>query len=115
MPHHFGDDEDVDAIYPDEDSGNDQTDPESNPLMVSLDDNEPTEEEISAKWFSQDAFDDDNEQKHIKMDLSEDKEDEEEDEMHMDKKGATIGTPAPQKSTKRVQKILFVPPFYSAT
>ncbi|GKC23481.1 adoMet-dependent rRNA methyltransferase SPB1, partial [Tanacetum coccineum] len=53
---------------------------------VSLDDNEPTEEEISAKWFSQDAFDDDNEQKHIKMDLSEDKEDEEEDEMHMDKK-----------------------------
>ncbi|GJU37924.1 hypothetical protein Tco_1186278 [Tanacetum coccineum] len=81
-----GDDEDVDAIYPDEDSGNDQTDPESNPLMVSLDDNEPTEEEISVKWFSQDAFDDDNEQKHIKMDLSEDKEDEEEDEMHMDKK-----------------------------
>ncbi|PWA61457.1 Ribosomal RNA methyltransferase FtsJ domain [Artemisia annua] len=78
-----GDDEDIDAIHPDEYSDNDQRGPESDPLMVSLDDDEPTKEEISAKWFSQDVFDDHNEQEHIKMDLSEE---EEEDEMHVDKK-----------------------------
>ncbi|PWA90119.1 Ribosomal RNA large subunit methyltransferase E [Artemisia annua] len=76
-------DEDADAIHPDEDSDNDQREQESNPLMVSLDDYEPTAEEIAAKWFSQDVFDDDNEQENTKMDLSEDEED---DDMQVDTK-----------------------------
>lgn len=76
-------DEDADAIHPDEDSDNDQREQESNPLMVSLDDYEPTAEEIAAKWFSQDVFDDDNEQENTKMDISEDEED---DDMQVDRK-----------------------------
>ncbi|GJU48708.1 adoMet-dependent rRNA methyltransferase SPB1 [Tanacetum coccineum] len=75
-------DEDADAIHPDEDSDNDQREQESNPLMVSLDDDEPTEEEIIKMWFSRDIFGDDLEQENTKMDLSED----EEDDMQVDRK-----------------------------
>ncbi|XP_076935586.1 adoMet-dependent rRNA methyltransferase spb1-like [Bidens hawaiensis] len=71
------DDDNNDALNMDEDSDNDK---EANPLMVPLNDNEPTEEEIAAKWFSQDVFDDDDEQEKSKTD------DEDEDEMQVDKK-----------------------------
>ncbi|XP_071717715.1 adoMet-dependent rRNA methyltransferase spb1 [Rutidosis leptorrhynchoides] len=68
-----GDDgEDDDDAVQDEDSDNDQRVQESNPLMIPLDDDEPTEEEIAAKWFSQDVFDDGDEQENSKMDESED-------------------------------------------
>ncbi|KAI3815148.1 hypothetical protein L1987_14804 [Smallanthus sonchifolius] len=69
-----GGDDDGDAFHMDEDSDNDQ---ESNPLMVPLNDDEPTKEEITANWFSQDVFDDDG-QENTKMDS--------EDEMQVDKK-----------------------------
>ncbi|KAI3712203.1 hypothetical protein L1987_70754 [Smallanthus sonchifolius] len=69
-----GDDDDGDALHMDEDSDNDQ---ESNPLMVPLNDDEPTKEEITANWFSQDVFADDG-QENTKMDS--------EDEMQVDKK-----------------------------
>nr|XP_043623174.1 adoMet-dependent rRNA methyltransferase spb1 [Erigeron canadensis] len=77
-----GDEDDDDALLPDEDSDNDQRDQESNPLMIPLDNDEPTEEEIAAKWFSQDVFDDGDEQEDTKMDVSED----DEDEMQVDNK-----------------------------
>lgn len=50
--------------------------------MIPLDDDEPTEEEIAAKWFTQDVFDDGDEQENPKMDVSED----DEDEMQVDNK-----------------------------
>ncbi|KAK1414447.1 hypothetical protein QVD17_30191 [Tagetes erecta] len=74
LPEGDGDDAD-EALDMDEDSDNDK---ESNPLMVPLNDDEPTEEEIAAKWFSQDVFDDDDEQENSKTDS--------EDEMQVDKK-----------------------------
>ncbi|KAI3716106.1 hypothetical protein L6452_23202 [Arctium lappa] len=76
-----GDDGD-DAVLPDEDSDNDQAEQETNPLMIPLDDYEPTAEEIAAKWFSQDVFDEGDEQQNSKMDESDD----DEDEMQVDKK-----------------------------
>lgn len=77
-----GDDGEDDDAVQDEDSDNDQRDQESNPLMIPLDDDEPTEEEIAAKWFSQDVFDDGDEQENSKMDESED----DEDDMQVDNK-----------------------------
>lgn len=77
-----GDDAGDDAVHPDEDSDNEQADQETNPLMIPLDDYEPTEEEIAAKWFSQDVFDDGDEQQTSKMEESDD----DEDEMQVDKK-----------------------------
>lgn len=77
-----GDDAGDDAVHPDEDSDNEQADQETNPLMIPLDDYEPTEEEIAAKWFSQDVFDDGDEQQTSKMEES----DADEDEMQVDKK-----------------------------
>ncbi|XP_059647662.1 uncharacterized protein LOC132293981 [Cornus florida] len=45
-----------DIIHSDEDSDNDQGDREANPLMVPLVEEEPTREEITKTWFSQDIF-----------------------------------------------------------
>ncbi|KAL8242544.1 hypothetical protein R6Q59_012846 [Mikania micrantha] len=70
-----GDDDGDDPLHMDEDSDNDQ---ESNPLVVPLNDDEPTEEEIVAKWFNLDVFDDNDEQENSKTDS--------EDEMQVDKK-----------------------------
>ncbi|KVH93210.1 Ribosomal RNA large subunit methyltransferase E [Cynara cardunculus var. scolymus] len=78
----YGDEDGDEAVHPDEDSDNDHADQETNPLMIPLDDDEPTEEEIAAKWFSQDVFDDGDEQQNSKMDESDD----DEDEMQVDKK-----------------------------
>ncbi|KAI7726996.1 LOW QUALITY PROTEIN: hypothetical protein M8C21_031881 [Ambrosia artemisiifolia] len=69
------DDGNDDAIHMDEDSDN--NDQESNPLMVPLDDREPTAEEVCKKWFSQDTFDDDDGKENSKLDN--------EDDMQVDK------------------------------
>ncbi|KAF5448834.1 hypothetical protein F2P56_029333 [Juglans regia] len=45
-----------DIIQSDYDSDRDQDDQEKNPLVVPLDEEVPTQEEISNKWFSQDIF-----------------------------------------------------------
>lgn len=45
-----------DIIQSDYDSDKDQNDQEKNPLMVPLDEEVPTQEEITNKWFSQDIF-----------------------------------------------------------
>ncbi|KAL3538981.1 hypothetical protein ACH5RR_002347 [Cinchona calisaya] len=47
---------DDEAIHSDQDSDNDQGDGEVNPLVVPLVEDMPTQEEIAAKWFSQDVF-----------------------------------------------------------
>ncbi|XAR59555.1 27S pre-rRNA (guanosine(2922)-2'-O)-methyltransferase [Bertholletia excelsa] len=65
-----GDDEDM--IHSDQDSENDQGDNEANPLMVSLDDEAPTKEEIARKWFSLDVFDDADEPDKLEKSDSED-------------------------------------------
>lgn len=45
-----------DIIQSDYDSDRDQNDQEKNPLMVPLDEEVATQEEITNKWFSQDIF-----------------------------------------------------------
>lgn len=70
---------DDDTIHSDQDSDNEQADQEANPLMVPIDDEVQTQEEITAKWFSQDVFADDEHQ-----DLNKDESDEEEDQMQVD-------------------------------
>lgn len=47
---------DDDIIHGDEDSDNEQADRAANPLVVPLMEDMPTQEEIAAKWFSQDVF-----------------------------------------------------------
>lgn len=44
------------ALHSDQDSDNEMDDCEANPLMVPLAEDAPTQEEIAAKWFSQDIF-----------------------------------------------------------
>ncbi|KAM7514708.1 hypothetical protein LguiA_004291 [Lonicera macranthoides] len=70
---------DDDTIHSDQDSDNEQADQEANPLMVPLDEEVQTQEEITAKWFSQDVFADDEHE-----DLNKDESDEEEDQMQVD-------------------------------
>ncbi|CAA0807631.1 FtsJ-like methyltransferase family protein [Striga hermonthica] len=50
-----GDDDDT-ALHSDQDSDNDGASHEANPLMVPLDENTPTQDEIAVQWFSQDVF-----------------------------------------------------------
>lgn len=52
----FEDGNDDDAIHSDQDSDNDRGVREANPLVVPLVEDMPTQEEIAAKWFSQDVF-----------------------------------------------------------
>lgn len=94
-----GDEEEEEDVHPDEDSDNDQQNQETNPLMIPFDDTEPTEEEIAAKWFSQDVFDDENEQQNTKMDESDD------DEMEIDNKKPDNQIMIPNKpKSKNTQK-----------
>ncbi|GER50353.1 AdoMet-dependent rRNA methyltransferase spb1 [Striga asiatica] len=49
-------DDDETTLHSDQDSDNDGASHEANPLMVPLDENTPTQEEIAVQWFSQDVF-----------------------------------------------------------
>ncbi|PIN12190.1 putative SAM-dependent rRNA methyltransferase SPB1 [Handroanthus impetiginosus] len=66
-----GDDGDS-MIHSDQDSDNDGAEHEANPLMVPLDENAPTQEEIAAQWFSQDVFMDADDPVELDKDDSED-------------------------------------------
>lgn len=88
-----GDDDDM--IHSDQDSDNDQGDQEANPLMVPLDDDMPTQEEITAKWFSQDVFAEGDDDENLEDDS------EEEDEMQVDNnRQEDKQLPVPKKTTK---------------
>ncbi|KAL8116143.1 adoMet-dependent rRNA methyltransferase spb1 [Apium graveolens] len=65
-----GDDENV--VHSDQDSDNDRPAQEANPLVVPLDGEEATQEEVTAKWFSQDVFADEGENEDMDKDDSED-------------------------------------------
>ncbi|KAH6756089.1 FtsJ-like methyltransferase family protein [Perilla frutescens var. hirtella] len=65
-----GDDDTV--LHSDQDSDNEKGDREANPLMIPLAEDEPTQEEIAAKWFSQDVFMDGDEHEKLGNDDSED-------------------------------------------
>ncbi|CAI9781934.1 unnamed protein product [Fraxinus pennsylvanica] len=69
-------DDDNNMVHSDQDSDNDG-DREVNPLVVPLIENAPSQEEIAAKWFSQDVFMDSDEREDLENDDSE-------DEMQMD-------------------------------
>lgn len=69
-------DDDNNMVHSDRDSDNDR-DRELNPLVVPLLENAPSQEEIAAKWFSQDVFMDADEREDLENDESE-------DEMQMD-------------------------------
>lgn len=59
-------------LHSDQDSDNETGDREANPLMIPLAEDEPTQEEIAAKWFSQDVFVDGEEHEKLGNDDSED-------------------------------------------
>lgn len=59
-------------LHSDQDSDNEMGDREANPLMIPLAEDEPTQEEIAAKWFSQDVFVDGEEHEKLGNDDSED-------------------------------------------
>ncbi|XP_071935430.1 adoMet-dependent rRNA methyltransferase spb1-like [Coffea arabica] len=61
----FEDGNDDDAIHSDQDSDNDRGVREVNPLVVPLVEDMPTQEEIAAKWFSQDVFAEDDEEEDL--------------------------------------------------
>lgn len=58
--------------HSDQDSDNEKGDLEANPLMIPLAEDEPTQEEVAAKWFSQDVFMDGEEHESLGNDDSED-------------------------------------------
>ncbi|KAL8223785.1 hypothetical protein R6Q57_019260 [Mikania cordata] len=88
-----GDDDGDDPLHMDEDSDNDQ---ESNPLVVPLNDDEPTEEEIVAKWFNLDVFDDNDEQEISKTDSDDEKQVDKkpDDQLMIPKKPASKNKPS---------------------
>lgn len=53
------------TVRSDQDSDNEMDDREANPLMVPLAEDAPTQEEIAAKWFSQDIFEERDEQDKV--------------------------------------------------
>ncbi|KAM7479315.1 hypothetical protein LguiA_027528 [Lonicera macranthoides] len=63
---------DDDTIHLDQDLDNKQADQEANRLMVPIDEEVQTQEEITAKWFSQDVFADDEHEELNKSDGEED-------------------------------------------
>ncbi|KAK2991692.1 hypothetical protein RJ640_016398 [Escallonia rubra] len=83
--------EDDDTVHIDQDSDNDQGDQDANPLMVPLEEEVPTQEEITAKWFSQDVFADADEPEKLEKDDSE-------DEMQVDRPAKQLSIP--KKTTK---------------
>ncbi|XP_057783115.1 adoMet-dependent rRNA methyltransferase spb1 [Salvia miltiorrhiza] len=84
-----GDDDTV--LHSDQDSDNEKGDREANPLMVPLAEDAPTQEEIAAKWFSQDVFMDGDEHKKLDNDDSE-------DEMQVD-----LPVERPRVSAKKIE------------
>ncbi|CAK9134084.1 unnamed protein product [Ilex paraguariensis] len=75
--------DDADMVHSDQDSDNDHGDHEVNPLVVPLVEDVPTQEEITAKWFSQDVF--------AEVDEHEDLEKyDSEDEMQLDRPGEQL-------------------------
>nr|DAD45935.1 TPA_asm: hypothetical protein HUJ06_004165 [Nelumbo nucifera] len=67
---------DDDLVHSDHDSDKDQND-EANPLMVSLNEQErPTQEQVTEKWFSQDIFTEAVEEDNLEKNESEDEMDE---------------------------------------
>ncbi|WOG82420.1 hypothetical protein DCAR_0101584 [Daucus carota subsp. sativus] len=85
-----GDDDNV--VHSDQDSDNERPAQEANPLVVPLDGDEATQEEIAAKWFSQDVFADEDE--HEDMDK-----DDSEDELEVVR--PVKKPPSPEKGTKK--------------
>ncbi|CDO97033.1 unnamed protein product [Coffea canephora] len=79
----FEDGNDDDAIHSDQDSDNDRGVREVNPLVVPLVEDMPTQEEIAAKWFSQDVFARDDEEEDLGMVDSD-------DEMQLDGPGESL-------------------------
>ncbi|KAI3446129.1 hypothetical protein Pfo_002794 [Paulownia fortunei] len=64
---------DCDSMFhSDQDSDNDGAYHEANPLVVPLEENAPTQEEIAAQWFSQDVFMDADDHEELNKDDSED-------------------------------------------
>lgn len=59
-------------VHSDQDSDNDRPAQEANPLVVPLDGDEATQEEVTAKWFSQDVFADEDENEDMDKNDSED-------------------------------------------
>lgn len=90
------------TVYSDQDSDNDKVENEANPLMVPLAENEPTQEEIAAQWFSQDVFTD------AADELDKLEKDDSEDDMQIDlpvkkqpkKSEVSIEQPVRQKAKK---------------
>ncbi|GMY10001.1 adomet-dependent rrna methyltransferase spb1 [Fagus crenata] len=78
-----------DVIQSDYDSDRDRGDQEKNPLMVPFDDEMPTQEEITNKWFSQDIFAEAVEEGDL--------EDDSENEMQIDKQEKKISVPKEPK------------------
>lgn len=97
-----GGDED-DKIHSDQDSDNDKVAQETNPLVVPFDEEAATQEEITAKWFSQDVFAEADEHQDVKKD------DDSEDEMQVDdiKPAEPLPLPIPKnvKKNKAEQKV----------
>lgn len=91
------DEEGDNVVHPDQDSDNDKAIQEANPLVVPLDEEMPTQEEITAKWFSQDVFaEEDDEHEDMEKDDSE-------DEMKVTK---PVKQPSsPKKITKRSAQV----------
>ncbi|CAM8968904.1 unnamed protein product [Rhodiola kirilowii] len=75
------------ASQSDPDSDNDAVDHEANPLLASLDENEiPTQEEVTMKWFSQDIFAEAVKDGDLGVEMSD-------DEMQVDKKDNKVSAP----------------------
>lgn len=85
-----GDDDNV--VHSDQDSDNDRPAQEANPLVVPFDGEEATQEEIAAKWFSQEVFADDDENEDMDKDDSEDE---------MEVVRPVKKPPSPEKATKK--------------
>ncbi|PSS29440.1 AdoMet-dependent rRNA methyltransferase [Actinidia chinensis var. chinensis] len=78
--------DDDNMIHSDQDSDNDRGDHEANPLVVPLDEEEPTQEEVARKWFSLDVFDEEDEPRDMGRSDSE-------DEMEVDGAGNQLRLP----------------------
>lgn len=81
------------TLHSDEDSDKEMDDREANPLMVPLAEDAPTQEEIAAKWFSQDVFLEGDEPDKLGNDDSE-------DEMQVD-----IPSEPPKVSAKKTAEV----------
>lgn len=91
-------DGDDDMVHSDQDSDNDRPAQEANPLVVPLDGDEATQEEVAAKWFSQDVFADEDENEDMDKDDSED-----ESEVVRPVKKASSPEKVTKKPTQQIQ------------